>query len=77
MKSKYHFEYKFNKQADQIADALDIEINSVEQKVNDIIAEKEKGEEAVSKKKALLDRCEKKILATLNSLKEFNDFVAA
>ena len=71
------FEYKFNKQADQIADALDIEINSVEQKVNDIITEKEKGEEAVSKKKALLDRCEKKILATLNSLKEFNDFVAA
>ena len=71
------FEYKFNKQADQSADALDIEINSVEQKVNDIIAEKEKGEEAVSKKKALLDRCEKKILATLNSLKEFNDFVAA
>lgn len=70
------FEYKFNKQAEQIVDALDIEINSVEQKVNDIIAEKEKGEEAVAKKRALLDRCEKKILATLDSLQQFSDFVA-
>ncbi|MBR4329427.1 MAG: dynamin family protein, partial [Candidatus Riflebacteria bacterium] len=71
------FEYKFNKQADQIADALDIEINSVEQKVNDIITEKEKGEEAVSKKKALLDRCEKHIRTILGSLQEFNEFVSA
>ena len=71
------FEYKFNKQAEQIVDALDIEINSVEQKVNDIIAEKEKGEEAVAKKRALLDRCEKKILATLDSLQQFTDFVSA
>ena len=70
------FEYKFNKQADQIVDALDIEINSVEQKVNDIITEKEKGEEAVAQKRALLDRCEMKLNSTLNSLKEFNAFVA-
>ena len=71
------FEYKFNKQADQIVDALDIEINSVEQKVNDIITEKEKGEEAVTQKKVLLDRCEKHIRTILGSLQEFNEFVSA
>ena len=70
------FEAKFLSQAKQIVDALDIEINSVEQKVNDIIAEKEKGEEAIAGKKALLDRCENKINKILLSMQEFNDFVA-
>lgn len=74
---QYQFEDKFFKQANQIIDALDFEINSVEQKVNDIISEKEKGEEAVTQKKVLLDRCEKHIRTILGSLQEFNEFVSA
>ena len=73
---QHQFEDKFFKQANQIIDALDFEINSVEQKVNDIIAEKEKGEEAVAQKKALLERGEKHIRAILGSLQEFSSFVA-
>ena len=73
---QHQFEDKFFKQANQIIDALDFEINSVEQKVNDIIAEKEKGEEAVIQKKALLERGEKHIRAILASLQEFSSFVS-
>ena len=63
-------------QADLIIKAMDIEINTILKKVNSTIAEIKKGEKAITQRKKQLDSCEKKIISILDSLQEFNEFIA-
>ena len=63
-------------QADLIIKAMDIEINTILKKVNSIIADIKKGEKAIAQRKKQLDCCEKKIISILDSLQEFNEFIA-